>query len=1214
MSNFKKEIFLSTISSFVGMSLLFGQNASPKVINIPSPNTASLGIYGENPVSKFTGIPSVNIPLNNINTGDVSLPINLSYHVGSNRIDQHPGWVGLGWSLDCSGVISRVVKNYPDEFAYTIDGISYVPPVPDGKFGYYHNTSFLSTSNWQTPAGLVYNPTNQNPNFMIPDLEPDEFSFNFSGNSGKFFLNHEGTWKVISDKPIKVDFEGGFVNPFIRNHDGYVTNNDLTPTFKRFKITDEYGNQYFFGSLAAGDNDDAIEYGMPMSNSPSRYSMFTASAWYLTKVVLATGAEQIIYNYKRGPFTSNIMFSGAIGTNSANSPARFPIEGSYSCFSSGSTNGTPFSINLEGSYNAPVYLKEIIYPSKNLKIKFNTSRCNDMGYPKEFYSRLVDITNNNIFWYLVKMIYASGLVSVDGGYNPNVPPRDLPDQLFFWLQLNSIEFQKNSDGSQLSKVTFIYDDGGATQRLRPVGVNIAGKTPDAVQKYSFEYYNHLAMPSYLFGITDHWGYWTGVVPITLGSLPASNLDNMAFYLNNYFNDLTSPISALRAPNLNGTLAGALKTITYPTGGSTLFEYELNDYGQHVNSNNRSLLHTVPNTLAGGLRVKKITNSSPLQTPHVREFFYKSNFISSPSNPQGLSSSGILNVLPRYQSVAATTSHLGVTVFTTSTSFSPVIPLTYNSSGSHIGYSEVTEKATSNGFTISKFTNHHTVGSQDLAPLNSDFLDFEPVKNYSSMAHNRGLPILEEVYNQSNELVKKTEMEYDIIGDVNTDFCRAYKHKTINFCQPTQTPIWVKIPYKVPYYKKMLIKKTDYIKNQANNSLLKTEENYTYATGNFKLLKTITTNTSAGNQQKVELSYPFNSTLAPYPEMTSLNMVAPVIEKLTTMDNQIILNETNKYKKWSPNVFALENLKFKKGSTGEQVTKMTYLDYDDKGNPLLLTNGQEINTFYIWGYNKQYPVAKVIGATNINPLSLVNQAVINNPSSDEVMRTELNNIRTGLANTSAQVYTYTYSPLIGITSETDANNYTKYYEYDSFNRLALIRDKDNNILKRFCYNYKGQPINCCVSTAPDWQNTTLPPTCIQGTCGNTGYQLQQQMDMNTCSSTAGATRTINVYNPTACSMPTNVVNITYQNIGLSGYVAQYTNSSGTYTFNIPATPNTGVLGCLPPGKYILTVFTTPQPVMPYVVISNGCNSVSGSGASFNIGTTSVTLCSSISIND
>jgi len=59
----------------------------------------------------------------------------------------------------------------------------------------------------------------------------------------------------------------------------------------------------------------------------------------------------------------------------------------------------------------------------------------------------------------------------------------------------------------------------------------------------------------------------------------------------------------------------------------------------------------------------------------------------------------------------------------------------------------------------------------------------------------------------------------------------------------------------------------------------------------------------------------------------------------------------------------------------------------------------------------------------------------------------------------QMTTYTFDPLIGMTSQSDSNNNVTYYEYDGLGRLSLIKDKNRNILKKYCYNYAGQAENC-----------------------------------------------------------------------------------------------------------------------------------------------------------
>jgi hypothetical protein len=57
---------------------------------------------------------------------------------------------------------------------------------------------------------------------------------------------------------------------------------------------------------------------------------------------------------------------------------------------------------------------------------------------------------------------------------------------------------------------------------------------------------------------------------------------------------------------------------------------------------------------------------------------------------------------------------------------------------------------------------------------------------------------------------------------------------------------------------------------------------------------------------------------------------------------------------------------------------------------------------------------------------------------------------------SQMISYTYSPLIGITSQCDVDNRITYYFYDTIGRLTWIKDQDGNIIKTFQYHYQGMP--------------------------------------------------------------------------------------------------------------------------------------------------------------
>jgi hypothetical protein len=57
---------------------------------------------------------------------------------------------------------------------------------------------------------------------------------------------------------------------------------------------------------------------------------------------------------------------------------------------------------------------------------------------------------------------------------------------------------------------------------------------------------------------------------------------------------------------------------------------------------------------------------------------------------------------------------------------------------------------------------------------------------------------------------------------------------------------------------------------------------------------------------------------------------------------------------------------------------------------------------------------------------------------------------------SQMSTFTYIPLVGVSTICDANNKINYYEYDSFNRLRRIKDQDGNVVKVFDYQYQANP--------------------------------------------------------------------------------------------------------------------------------------------------------------
>lgn len=91
---------------------------------------------------------------------------------------------------------------------------------------------------------------------------------------------------------------------------------------------------------------------------------------------------------------------------------------------------------------------------------------------------------------------------------------------------------------------------------------------------------------------------------------------------------------------------------------------------------------------------------------------------------------------------------------------------------------------------------------------------------------------------------------------------------------------------------------------------------------------------------------------------------------------------------------------------------------------------------------------------------------------------------------SQMSNYTFDPLVGMTSKSDEGNHTLYYEFDGLNRLKLIRNKDRNILKMYCYNYAGEIDQCDGAVYyNDYQSQNFTKTCSSGSTSVVTYAVE-----------------------------------------------------------------------------------------------------------------------------
>ena len=89
---------------------------------------------------------------------------------------------------------------------------------------------------------------------------------------------------------------------------------------------------------------------------------------------------------------------------------------------------------------------------------------------------------------------------------------------------------------------------------------------------------------------------------------------------------------------------------------------------------------------------------------------------------------------------------------------------------------------------------------------------------------------------------------------------------------------------------------------------------------------------------------------------------------------------------------------------------------------------------------------------LNSLNFVSNHAI--PSYRDKLNKINQDIRS-IVDDNAIVTTFTFKPMLGITSQTDVRGRTSYYSYDMLGRLTKVLDHDYNILKQVEYHTNNQ---------------------------------------------------------------------------------------------------------------------------------------------------------------
>ncbi len=248
-------------------------------------------------------------------------------------------------------------------------------------------------------------------------------------------------------------------------------------------------------------------------------------------------------------------------------------------------------------------------------------------------------------------------------------------------------------------------------------------------------------------------------------------------------------------------------------------------------------------------------------------------------------------------------------------------------------------------------------------------------------------------------------------------------------------------------------------------------NYIQGDNSSSVLSLLQNNTSDYTYIENQIFYPQDiiTPTDPVKELIDQNRLSLPVKSFRyygkSTDRSVLkISETyNIYSNWGDDLVLPETIQSSKSDLALE-DRVVYHNYDAKGNPVEVSKKDGTKIYYVWGYNQTQPIAKIEGydAISSTQLSVINQVIsasnldddttIGSLGNEGTLRIKLQELREALPE--AQVTTFTYDPLIGVTSITDPRGQTIYYQYDGFNRLEFIKDKDGNILKENQYNYKN----------------------------------------------------------------------------------------------------------------------------------------------------------------
>ena len=1021
-------------------------------VTYPTPSSMAFQKYLGYPVSPATGLVDINIPIFEFKEKFISIDLQLKYHSSGIKVQDTPGVTGYGWTLQPGLKISRTVMGKLDEYC-PVKNLSSSPNLEE-------------LINMATPASRADTQERNIPGENArSDGQYDLFTVFLPHRSATFILKYNSNAyyvEMVPESPL-------IIEPL-------MTPSSPQIALYGFKVTDELGITYFFGEES---HKTWSQNPMFLENKGFDESIV---GWMIRKIVQPNGGD-INFTYIQNDETEH-----------------YPV-GHYHILDNFESVGAL----------GPVDFKEVFFGHNGYLINYNYNYNPYFPVPLPIYSKnIASISSNNqeiVFSY-----------SNDNGVK----------------FLNTITAKDKLSNNNVKSIYLMHTNYFLSE------VEVSG-----MGKYRFNYYPSVSNKGF-----DWWGYYNGTVLNT--GIP----NNMQIQLSNAIVGYTYIGTDNREPNESAMTSGTLQKITYPTGGNYEIEYESH------RANFNGVLKYV-----GGLRVKRTKLYDPVSNKTIiKTYTYDKPQFTKPGypTPEGLIKTSTLcfdeyyynpdYYLPIDRGMFQVRSRV-VTPFSQHAYFS--------ANDCPVWYEKITETNADGGKTIYTY---------EYCPPDGGVL-------YNYDVHGNAYPkyvrhllytaprLLTMTHYKNNtkvQMVKHTYSSAPLLPSIQGWIVVPVKRISVtlqgNGCCNSDFLTVINLPgHPAPYYYSVFINPISHMSYNIDNGTftLSSTETRTYSNNdsivelisytydptkkyNMKS-KTVTTNTG---DIREKYYYPYDNNSIPNKniltpvQQTNITLmdqknykttvVQQTLEKLNSSPSPLFSKITGFMQLANtPNLFLPETDYFQSGSNPFEA-RIRYHSYDSYGNPkqVFYENGPNIS--YLWGYNGQYPIAKIENAANGDiaytsfeddysgsnwsfsgttefmyaftgeksftlgagsiiktGLTLGKAYIVSYWSRSGQLTLSGSTVTTGhtvngwtyyehaftassttlsitgdgktidelrLYPAGALMSTYTYKPLVGMTSETDPAGQTILYEYDPYGQLKYIKDMDGKKLNQYEYNY------------------------------------------------------------------------------------------------------------------------------------------------------------------